>query len=196
MEPRFFLALNPLALIGTTDPSIPEIPEDAIEALNDMIESVWGENNEVAIPILTQGRGLSNSERGLVRPVQGLRVLTRQVASFPKGDAEEAILSVKTEYKNQDVMECIESGRSLVKLTLLGRLVTNPKKPALRLDEAERYLDDNQHKHSQRRRDHKERRDGSHRKTRRPSSPVNSVYSDKERSTSNVLGRLRRALGA
>lgn len=203
MEPKIYLAVNPLMLLGTISPALPEIQEEAVDAVNDMIEFVWNRKTVLVVPIvLTPSAGLPAAKRGLEYPVLGLKVATKIVNTNPSNAAEEAIVRAKADFKNQDVMQCIESGRSIIKLTLLGRLVTAPPKPTLShhysTDEPSKVRDregenTRSSRHRSRSRSRHSTRHRSHRRERN-SSPSQSLYSNHERNERSGLGRLLKAL--
>jgi len=189
MEPSLYLSLNPLSLIGTCHSGIPEIPPDAISAMNDMIQAIHGDNRELVVPILLKGHVLAPGGRDIVRPVPGLKVLTKYVLALPNNPVEEAISLYKREYKYQDFLECVESGRSLIKLTLLGRLVTNPQRPSL-----VKLQKPGETRQSQSPRLRHRSRPPSHKGGRARTPSPSSIYSKSERSANSIAGKLRRAL--
>lgn len=198
LEPDLYFSLNPLGLIGTLAPEIPHICKEAIDALNDMIASIWEKDTDIAIPILVPGGHLDNSERGYVRPVQGLRVLTRVVSVSSSTRTEDAILEVKSNYKYQDFLDCIEAGRTLIKLSWMGRLVTKPSRSSLRLPRSvsgsrptDLHDDDSQRLVKIRRRSRSQAK--SSRTLSR--SGVDRVGSSEGDTQESSLARLRRVLG-
>jgi hypothetical protein len=199
MEPRMFLALNPLMLIGTLTHEVNDISEDAIDSVNDMIESIWGKRIYLIVPIVLEpAKGLLPIKRGVNYPVQGLKVATKVVATAPENRAEEAIVGVKADFKHQDIFECIESGRSIIKLTLLGKLVTTPSKPSLTRygrHELRDSVDEMVDRSRSRRRRHssRSRRRRSTQDNKRTGSPGGSVYSFNERAKNSKLNRLMQA---
>jgi hypothetical protein len=201
MEPRLYLAINPLLMIGTLNPNISDVNEDVVDPVNDMIESIWGKRTLLVVPIvLESGQGLVAVKRGMEHPVKGLRVATKTVTASIGNRTEQAIIQVKAEFKHQDVIDCIESGRSIIKLTLLGKLVTMPEKPTLSQNDQQtnphqsppdlrprgrsRHHSDVQHA----------KRHRSSTRTAREHSPVASIYSAHETNRKTKIGRLFDAL--
>jgi hypothetical protein len=187
MEPKMFLELNPLSLVGSIDPEIPEINGEALEFVNDMISAIWDQETDIAIPILYNGESALSARRGYTRPVQGLSVLTRMVRSSAGNQTERAMLDVKERYKEMEMMECMEAGRSLTKITLLGRLVTRPSQSSLR---GKGRMEASDPDHEGRNRKGRKRR--VHRRDR---SSEGSVYSNTEREKEGLFSSLRKVLG-
>jgi len=201
MEPKLYLAINPLMMIGTLNPEIHGIQEETIDPVNDMIESIWGKRVLLVVPIVLEpSQGLPPVRRGMDYPVDGLRVATKVVATVPGSATEHAIVTIKAGYKLQDVVDCIESGRSIIKLTLLGKLVTTPSRSAMA--STQRLRSDvpfeqeskarERSRHRSRSRHGNKRHLSKHRDHR--SSPDASIYSTEERRPDTKLNRLFRAL--
>jgi hypothetical protein len=190
MEPHLYLALNPLLLIGSISPPTVEISEAAVTAMNDMIVQLWGDS-QLGVALLMESTD-EHQPRGFIRPVPELRVLTRAVSAKPKTEVEAAAMAVKAAYKRQDFLECIESGRSLMKLTLLGRLVTSPMRPILRHRSTPGV--DSFKASPTETRSRSRHHDREHRSSRRREGSPSSIYSRNERKSDNILGRLKYAL--
>jgi len=175
-------------MIGTMNPVFPDMQGDSIIIVNDMISAIWDESTTLAVPlVLTKGNGFVSSQRGVETPVRGLRVVTRIVTQRSENITEQAILDVKSSFKRQDFLECIEAGRSLVKLVLLGRLVTTPPRSSLKSDRGR-----SRDRLAEETKSTRGRRSDTHRSR---SHSIHSLYSSRETTKGSVLGRLRSVLG-
>jgi hypothetical protein len=197
MEPALYLALNPLMLIGSVSPPSVEVPSTAISSVNDMIAQIWGEGTTLGISLVFE-KSNPAFPRGFVRPVEGLNVMTKVIVASPQSDAEAAALVVKSSYKHLDAFECIEAGRSLIKLTLLGRLVTMPSRPAITSGkgvETTRSMQRQRRRTSSHHDDKRGRSSKREHSVKRKNASPSSIFSNNERSSHSVIGKLRSALG-
>lgn len=132
MNPSLFTELNPLSRIGSIDPDIPDISDDALMTVNDFISTVWGSQTKLMIPIVILVDTHPSIKRGVHSPVPLLNVRTKTVVASRSVPVEDEITKVKSNYKYQDTKECIDAGLDLIRMLLLGRLVTTPPKSSLR----------------------------------------------------------------
>lgn len=132
MSPQLYMELNPLLRIGTPRPEIPTVSKDALATVNDMIKTLWGGDKLIVIPMVLQIDSNSSTRRETDQPVQGLNVRTKVIVAAESGIIEKEISVVKSRYRFQDADDCIRSGLDLIKMLLLGRLVTKPSKSALK----------------------------------------------------------------
>jgi len=190
--PDMFLEINPLLLIGTLDPEIPVVSDLAIQTVNDMVGVVWGNDKTVVVPIVFPRGAYPPGDRKVLQPVEGLRIKTKMIVHQGGTDIENSVAEIKTNYKYQDAQDCIDSGRQLIKLTLLGRLRTKPSKSILKSKQDGVVIEDNpgfsRGVMTRPRARSSSRRRSSH-SARRSDAPY-----EKERNSKSLLGRLRSVL--